>query len=120
MSLHERNNTAIAGAYCNLNHNKFLRYLEAKKKKHKKAHEEEKLDFPGHEKIKFGDIVQAPPKLAVTPKVKYCLKFLASIMDQAIFILREMLCLCNEGIQECSRCFTRETSTPGYRGIQES
>ncbi|XP_027338724.1 uncharacterized protein LOC113852609 [Abrus precatorius] len=44
------------------------KYLEAKKKKHKKSHEEEKLDFPGHEKIKFGDIVQAPPKLAVTPK----------------------------------------------------
>ncbi|KAK7340141.1 hypothetical protein VNO77_20835 [Canavalia gladiata] len=44
------------------------KYLEAKKKKHKKTREEEKLDFPGHEKIKFGDIVQAPPKLAVIPK----------------------------------------------------
>lgn len=55
-------------AYCNLNHDKFFRYLEAKKKKHKPTHEE-KMDFPGHEKIKFGDIVQAPPKLAFTPKV---------------------------------------------------
>lgn len=27
------------------------------------------MDFPGQEKIKFGDIVQAPPKLAVPPKV---------------------------------------------------
>ncbi|XP_061339661.1 PWWP domain-containing protein 3 isoform X2 [Gastrolobium bilobum] len=44
------------------------KYFEAKKKKHKKAHEEEKLDFPGHEKIKFGDVVLAPPKLAFTPK----------------------------------------------------
>ncbi|TKY65581.1 hypothetical protein E2542_SST08441 [Spatholobus suberectus] len=44
------------------------KYLEAKKKKHKKSHEEEKMDFPGQEKIKFGDIVQAPPKLAVPPK----------------------------------------------------
>ncbi|KAK7294959.1 hypothetical protein RJT34_17859 [Clitoria ternatea] len=45
------------------------KYLEAKKKKkHKKSHDDEKLDFPGHERIKFGDIVQAPPKLAVIPK----------------------------------------------------
>ncbi|KAL1360251.1 hypothetical protein HN51_005620 [Arachis hypogaea] len=45
------------------------KYLEAKKKKkQKKSHEEDELDFPGHEKIKFGDIVQAPPKLAVIPR----------------------------------------------------
>ncbi|KAK7394872.1 hypothetical protein VNO78_15413 [Psophocarpus tetragonolobus] len=44
------------------------KYLEDKKKKHKKSHEEDKMDFPGHEKIKFGDIVQAPPKLAVPTK----------------------------------------------------
>nr|ACU24238.1 unknown [Glycine max] len=43
------------------------KYFEAKKKKHKKSNEE-KMDFPGQEKIKFGDIVQAPPKLAVPPK----------------------------------------------------
>ncbi|KAL2330433.1 hypothetical protein Fmac_018014 [Flemingia macrophylla] len=42
------------------------KYLESKKK-HKKPREEE-LDFPGHEKIKFGDIVQAPPKLTVPSK----------------------------------------------------
>ncbi|KAG2404743.1 uncharacterized protein HKW66_Vig0243900 [Vigna angularis] len=46
---------------------KDLRYLEAKKKKHKKSHEEE-MDFPGQEKIEFGDIVQAPPKLSVPPR----------------------------------------------------
>ncbi|MED6160176.1 hypothetical protein PIB30_048845 [Stylosanthes scabra] len=45
------------------------KYLEAKKKKkQKKSHEEDELDFPGHEKISFGDIVQAPPKLAVIPR----------------------------------------------------
>lgn len=49
-------------------HIKFFRYLE-KKKKHKKGNEEENFDFPGQEKIKFGDIVQAPPKFSVTPKV---------------------------------------------------
>ncbi|XP_047176916.1 protein PXR1 isoform X1 [Vigna umbellata] len=43
------------------------KYLEAKKKKHKKSHEEE-MDFPGQEKIEFGDIVQAPPKLSVPPR----------------------------------------------------
>ncbi|CAJ2671144.1 glutamic acid-rich protein-like [Trifolium pratense] len=41
---------------------------EAKKKKHKKVEEDEILDFPGQEKIKFGDIVQAPPKLSYIPK----------------------------------------------------
>ena len=43
------------------------RYLEAKKK-HKKNNVEEQ-DFPGREKIKFGDIVEAPPNLNVIPKV---------------------------------------------------
>lgn len=44
------------------------KYLEAKKKKHKKAKTEEDLDFPGCEKIKFGDVVEAPPKLVTIPK----------------------------------------------------
>ncbi|KAF5952939.1 hypothetical protein HYC85_010883 [Camellia sinensis] len=42
--------------------------LEAMKKKHKKAKAEENEDFPGCEKIKFGDVVQAPPKLVAIPK----------------------------------------------------
>ncbi|CAI9781552.1 unnamed protein product [Fraxinus pennsylvanica] len=41
--------------------------LEARKKKNKKA-KEVNVDFPGHEKIKFGDIVVAPPKLVAFPK----------------------------------------------------
>ncbi|KAI6706673.1 hypothetical protein NL676_009635 [Syzygium grande] len=26
------------------------------------------MDLPGHEKVKFGDIVEAPPKLTMIPK----------------------------------------------------
>ncbi|KAI4356835.1 hypothetical protein L6164_000822 [Bauhinia variegata] len=47
------------------------KYLEAKKKKQKKTKTEESLEsleFPGREQIKFGDIVEAPPKLAIIPK----------------------------------------------------
>lgn len=44
------------------------KYVEAKKKRHKKAKTEEDLDFPGCEKIKFGDVVEAPPKLVTVPK----------------------------------------------------
>lgn len=54
------------------------RYLEAKKKKHKKAETDEQLDFPGREHIKFGDVVEAPPKFTV-PKVAsllFCLSML--------------------------------------------
>ncbi|XP_058222307.1 uncharacterized protein LOC131332145 isoform X2 [Rhododendron vialii] len=42
--------------------------LEAKKNKRKKARPEENEGFPGHEKIKFGEVVQAPPKLVAFPK----------------------------------------------------
>lgn len=44
------------------------RNLEARKSKLKKANTEEDLDFPGHEKIKFGEVVEAPPKLLAIPK----------------------------------------------------
>ncbi|KAK3194969.1 hypothetical protein Dsin_026279 [Dipteronia sinensis] len=44
------------------------KYLEAKKNKHKKAKTEENLGFPGHEKVEFGDVVKAPPKLVTLPK----------------------------------------------------
>ncbi|XP_011093192.1 uncharacterized protein LOC105173212 [Sesamum indicum] len=42
--------------------------LEARKKKHKKPRTDEDDDFPGHEQIKFGDVVEAPPKLIAVPK----------------------------------------------------
>ncbi|XP_073145311.1 uncharacterized protein [Henckelia pumila] len=43
--------------------------LEDRKKKHKKARTDEALDFQGHEEIKFGEVVVAPPKLLAVPKV---------------------------------------------------
>ncbi|RWW21100.1 hypothetical protein BHE74_00014365 [Ensete ventricosum] len=43
-------------------------YLEAKRKKNKKAKTDGVVDFPGREEIKFGEVVEAPPKLSV-PKV---------------------------------------------------
>lgn len=43
---------------------------EAKKKKQENAQTEEDLDFPGREHIKFGDIVEAPPKLTVPKAFK--------------------------------------------------
>ncbi|RVX01089.1 hypothetical protein CK203_022720 [Vitis vinifera] len=53
-------------------------YLESRKKKHKKAKTEENLDFPRHEKIKFGEVVEAPPKLVAVPKA---LKALKTVQD---------------------------------------
>ncbi|KAK8711218.1 hypothetical protein V6N13_146508 [Hibiscus sabdariffa] len=44
------------------------KYFEAKKKKHKIARTEENLDFPGRETVKFGDVVEAPPKIVTVPK----------------------------------------------------
>jgi len=52
--------------------------LEARKKKNKKAKVEEDVDFPGREEIKFGDVVEAPPKLITVPKVStlmFCMRF---------------------------------------------
>lgn len=41
--------------------------LKERKKKHRNARTEE--DFQGHEEIKFGEVVEAPPKLIAIPKV---------------------------------------------------
>ncbi|GFP86007.1 hypothetical protein PHJA_000744600 [Phtheirospermum japonicum] len=40
------------------------------KKKSKRSKTDDDMDFPGREEIKFGDIVQAPPKLAVPKAFK--------------------------------------------------
>lgn len=40
-----------------------------KKNKHKKAKTGGDGDFPGREEIKFGEVVEAPPKLVGLPKV---------------------------------------------------
>ncbi|KAG1360545.1 coiled-coil domain-containing protein [Cocos nucifera] len=45
-------------------------YLEAKKKKHKKAKTDDVRDFPGREDIKFGEIVEAPPRLSLPKALK--------------------------------------------------
>ncbi|XP_010508157.1 PREDICTED: probable H/ACA ribonucleoprotein complex subunit 4 isoform X1 [Camelina sativa] len=48
------------------------KYWEAKKQKKNQVKTEDTLreDFPKHEQIRFGDVVQAPPKLAVVPKAR--------------------------------------------------
>lgn len=45
------------------------RRLEERKNKRKKTRTEEHLEFPRHEQIKFGEVVDAPPKLVALPKV---------------------------------------------------
>ncbi|KAK4716698.1 hypothetical protein R3W88_015036 [Solanum pinnatisectum] len=44
--------------------------LAEMKKKHKESNTDEHMDFPGHEEIKFGEVVEAPPKLAVPKAFK--------------------------------------------------
>nr|GMC90911.1 coiled-coil domain-containing protein 137 isoform X2 [Ipomoea batatas] len=44
--------------------------LEERKNKRKKTRTEEHLEFPRHEQIKFGEVVDAPPKLVALPKMK--------------------------------------------------
>ncbi|CAD5321461.1 unnamed protein product [Arabidopsis thaliana] len=48
------------------------KYWEAKKQKKNKGKTEDTLreNFPKHEQIRFGDVVQAPLKLAVVPKAR--------------------------------------------------
>lgn len=45
-----------------------FRPLDEKKKKRKAGKVETHLEFPGREKVKFGEVVEAPPKLSF-PKV---------------------------------------------------
>ncbi|KAK4373081.1 hypothetical protein RND71_008465 [Anisodus tanguticus] len=44
--------------------------LAEMKKKHKKGNTDENMDFPGREEIKFGEVVEAPPKLVVPKAFK--------------------------------------------------
>ncbi|EAY99510.1 hypothetical protein OsI_21480 [Oryza sativa Indica Group] len=48
------------------------KYLDEKKKKRKGDKMETLPEFPGREKVKFGEVVEAPPKLSF-PKVKNAL-----------------------------------------------
>ncbi|CAO2837835.1 unnamed protein product [Amaranthus hypochondriacus] len=45
-------------------------FLKAKKKKQKKGKSEQILDLPKRDEVKFGEVVEAPPKLAVIPTHK--------------------------------------------------
>uniref|UniRef100_A0A0D9WLC4 Uncharacterized protein n=1 Tax=Leersia perrieri TaxID=77586 RepID=A0A0D9WLC4_9ORYZ len=49
------------------------KYLDEKKKKRKGDRMETLPEFPGREKVKFGDVIEAPPKLSF-PKVKTALE----------------------------------------------
>uniref|UniRef100_A0A452YJC7 Uncharacterized protein n=1 Tax=Aegilops tauschii subsp. strangulata TaxID=200361 RepID=A0A452YJC7_AEGTS len=40
------------------------KHLDEKKKKCKAGKVETHLEFPGREKVKFGEVVEAPPKLS--------------------------------------------------------
>ena len=55
-----------------------FRHLDEKKKKCKAGKVETHLEFPGREKVKFGEVVEAPPKLSF-PKVPSLLKTLYDI-----------------------------------------
>lgn len=79
-----------------------IRYLEAKKNKKKKGKKEENIDFPGREEIKFGDVVQAPPKLVVPKVAKYILYDTVQIKVLQFNYKLPLFC---EGIEECTRCF---------------
>ncbi|EPS66531.1 hypothetical protein M569_08247 [Genlisea aurea] len=59
--------TELGGALSQRKQRKKQR-LEDRKKKHKGPKTEEDDDFPRHEKIRFGDVVEAPPKLLAIPK----------------------------------------------------
>lgn len=62
------------------------RYWELKKKKQKKGKTEEDVDFPGHEKIKFGEVVEAPPKLVVVPKVGLRFYYFTTTMKRKVLV----------------------------------
>ncbi|EMS61558.1 hypothetical protein TRIUR3_28907 [Triticum urartu] len=49
---------------------KMKKHLDEKKKKCKAGKVETRLEFPGREKVKFGEVVEAPPKLSF-PKVTF-------------------------------------------------
>ncbi len=53
------------------------RYLDEKKKKRKGDKMETLPEFPGREKVKFGEVVEAPPKFSF-PKVSSLLRTLIS------------------------------------------
>ncbi|RWR82520.1 coiled-coil domain-containing protein 137 [Cinnamomum micranthum f. kanehirae] len=46
------------------------KFLEERRKKHKRGKTDDSQDFPMREEIRFGEVVEAPPKIAAFPKAK--------------------------------------------------
>ncbi|KAL0924495.1 hypothetical protein M5K25_005328 [Dendrobium thyrsiflorum] len=66
-------------------------YLKERKNKHKKVKANDALDFPGRENIRFGEVVEAPPKLLL-PKMSKTLAVDASkerLRQQAVELYRK-------------------------------
>ncbi|PKU81641.1 uncharacterized protein LOC110114765 [Dendrobium catenatum] len=66
-------------------------YLKERKNKHKKVKANHALDFPGRENIRFGEVVEAPPKLSL-PKMSKTLTVDASkerLRQQAVELYRK-------------------------------
>lgn len=61
-----------------------FRHLDEKKKKRKGNKTETLPDFPGREKVKFGEVVEAPPKLSF-PKVPSLLHI--TIFVNSLFVI---------------------------------
>lgn len=60
------------------------KYLDAKKKKHKKEKSDDDTDFPQHEKIKFGEVVSAPPKLEFPKKATAEIKIRQDVSQERL------------------------------------
>lgn len=93
-----------------------IRYLKARKIKKKRTRSNEGSEFPDNEQVKFGEVVDAPPKLSF-PKVKppTCPWSLISMWS---WIWRFAVIFL--GFEGCPWCFRWEASAAGRWGISES
>lgn len=67
--------------------------MEERKKKHKKGKTDDRQDFPMRDEIRFGEVVEAPPKIAAFPKVLFfvsiffaCLALFSLVLIYVIFL----------------------------------
>lgn len=60
------------------------KYLDAKKKKHSKAKNDDPTDYPLHETIKFGEVVTAPPKLEFPKKATAEIKMRQDVSQERL------------------------------------
>lgn len=92
-----------------------IRYLEAKKNKKRKGKKEENIDFPGREEIKFGDVVQAPPKLVVPKVAKYILYDTVQIKVLQLIINFPCFVKALKNVQDASKERVRVKAIEAYR-----